>query len=190
MLRSQRGPYIYYNQDRMMRGQEYCTCCGKNTLHEMDPPQVNHILHLIVSLFCCGCWLPVWLLLAITEPTRWYRCTVCGQIMGKPSPQELQMSEQERQRVIAANRRDAEARAAKRSEAIGAAADGAKRGIASVATAALGAAKTAVSQVDSVVLRLSGDDPFMAWFFRAGLFLLMVIVGGAGLYAAKVVLGL
>jgi hypothetical protein len=172
-----------------MRGQEHCNCCGKITLHEMDPPQVNHILHLLATLFLCGCWLPIWILLAIMEPTRWYRCTVCGQIAGKPSPQQLQMSEQERQRVIAANRSEAEARAAKRSEMIGAAADNAKRGVAGIGRAAVAAVRTVVAQIDSVVLRLSGEDAFMEWFFRAGLFLLMIVVGSAGLYAAKITFG-
>ncbi|PSR57575.1 hypothetical protein C8259_34405 [Nocardia nova] len=37
------------------------------TLEYGRPP--NHILHLLISFFTCGLWLPVWLLLAMTSHT-------------------------------------------------------------------------------------------------------------------------
>lgn len=32
--------------------------------------RVNHILHLLLSIFCCGFWLPIWLVIAVTGGER------------------------------------------------------------------------------------------------------------------------
>jgi hypothetical protein len=47
----------------------------------MERPAFNHLLHLLISVFMCGFWLPIWLILAAcySEP---YRCTRCGQVQG------------------------------------------------------------------------------------------------------------
>jgi len=50
--------------------------------------RVNHVLHLLLSLFCCGWWIPVWLLLAAFGGER--RQTVIvddyGQIVSRLEP--------------------------------------------------------------------------------------------------------
>jgi hypothetical protein len=56
----------------------FCQTCGKSTLHLYNADHCSHILHLFLSVFTAGLWLPVWLCLAFSagrgEPT----CTVCG----------------------------------------------------------------------------------------------------------------
>ncbi len=37
----------------------------------------NHILHLVLSLFTCGLWLPVWLIIVLAS-IGGYRCSKCG----------------------------------------------------------------------------------------------------------------
>jgi hypothetical protein len=59
--------------------QSYCPRCKRPTLHVRSTPDVPHVLHLVVTLFLCGLWLPVWILHSIAsgsgEP---WRCTGCG----------------------------------------------------------------------------------------------------------------
>src|SRR5688500_9021650 len=52
----------------------FCPSCAKATAHHQQT--CNHVLHLLVSLFMCGAWLPVWFLLAFSPgpPT----CGTCG----------------------------------------------------------------------------------------------------------------
>jgi hypothetical protein len=39
---------------------------------------VNHILHLLVSLFLCGMWIPIWILVTATSSNNPYYCSTCG----------------------------------------------------------------------------------------------------------------
>lgn len=55
-------------------GSVYCQRCQRQTAATRKTP--NHILHLLISLFMCGVWLPVWLLIATTSGH--YRCNTCG----------------------------------------------------------------------------------------------------------------
>jgi len=53
----------------------YCAHCQKNVMATGTTP--NHVLHAILTLFMCGLWLPIWILVAIGK-IGGYRCTVCG----------------------------------------------------------------------------------------------------------------
>lgn len=53
----------------------WCGNCHARTKHAR--PGVNHILHLLVSVFLLGCWLPVWLMLGLFGGGSW-RCSTCG----------------------------------------------------------------------------------------------------------------
>lgn len=39
---------------------------------------VNHVLHLLLSIFLCGLWFPVWLIIAASSSGDAYFCTFCG----------------------------------------------------------------------------------------------------------------
>jgi len=61
--------------------QAFCVRCQRPTLHNRWVYQVPHLIHLLVTLFLCGFWLPIWLLHAAvncgsSEP---FLCTTCGQ---------------------------------------------------------------------------------------------------------------
>lgn len=53
----------------------YCHHCQRNVLVRRQTP--NHLIHALVSLFLCGAWIPIWLLITLfsREP---FRCTACG----------------------------------------------------------------------------------------------------------------
>lgn len=61
--------------------QGYCESCRRNTL--VRGRGVNHVLHLLLSLFCCGVWVWVWAILCIM-PIEW-RCTKCGDRVRMPA---------------------------------------------------------------------------------------------------------
>lgn len=61
----------------MARQSIYCVECERQRLHERE--DVNHVLHLIVSLFCCGLWPFVWF--GLYAHNCWFDdwlCTSCG----------------------------------------------------------------------------------------------------------------
>lgn len=62
--------------DQVMRR---CRSCKKQTLHV--GPQTSHLLHLIMSVITAGVWIPIWLIVHISNSTR-IACTVCGQQRG------------------------------------------------------------------------------------------------------------
>lgn len=53
----------------------FCYNCRSQKLFTKQTP--NHLIHLLATLFLCGLWLPVWILIAITSNTP-YRCSWCG----------------------------------------------------------------------------------------------------------------
>lgn len=63
-----------------MRSSVFCQRCKKPTLHETDPRPVNHVLHFLLTFFFCGLWLPIWVLIALSQsmPGGRSRCTRCG----------------------------------------------------------------------------------------------------------------
>lgn len=54
----------------------YCPECERARRGER--PAFNHVLHLLATVFLCGCWAPVWVMMALTynEP---YLCHECGE---------------------------------------------------------------------------------------------------------------
>lgn len=56
-----------------------CRNCGEPTPHES--PSTSHVLHLLLSVFTAGVWLPVWLLIALNNNGQ-AACTVCGRQVG------------------------------------------------------------------------------------------------------------
>lgn len=54
----------------------YCTGCKKPTLHALEP-DLNHVVHILASVFLCGWWLPVWGYLSSVHK-RESRCATCG----------------------------------------------------------------------------------------------------------------
>lgn len=76
---------------RSEQTQDHCARCDRVTLHQRTVDPVNHVLHLLVTLLCCGAWLPVWGVVTLAGPRRSpYRCAVCGQrrgeLMAAPRP--------------------------------------------------------------------------------------------------------
>ena len=56
-----------------------CKACGKPTLHIQEKP--NHVLHVLLSVFTLGIWLPIWLLIGLFGSGK-PQCTVCGKEPG------------------------------------------------------------------------------------------------------------
>jgi hypothetical protein len=54
--------------------QKYCQRCQSNELHAR--PATNHLLHLIITVFLCGFWLPIWILSSLK--IGGWRCQKCG----------------------------------------------------------------------------------------------------------------
>lgn len=53
---------------------QWCDYCQRWVRAER--PAFNNVLHLLLTLFCCGLWLPIWGLCAIIP--RHYNCSRCG----------------------------------------------------------------------------------------------------------------
>lgn len=53
-----------------------CPQCNKPRLFTREKP--NHILHLLLSLFLCGLWFPVWLIIALDADNKPFFCSACG----------------------------------------------------------------------------------------------------------------
>lgn len=51
----------------------YCPNCDKDVVTETQSP--NHLIHLVLSLFTAGLWLPVWIIIAL-DPKK--NCRDCG----------------------------------------------------------------------------------------------------------------
>ncbi len=54
----------------------YCPQCQQPRLFTRQG--INHVFHLIASLFLCGTWLFVWVLVAMSHSGNPYFCQVCG----------------------------------------------------------------------------------------------------------------
>jgi hypothetical protein len=54
---------------------KHCKTCGGRRAAHRRP--VNHVLHLLISVFLCGLWLPVWACLALFRWGGW-KCSSCG----------------------------------------------------------------------------------------------------------------
>jgi hypothetical protein len=59
--------------------QKYCQHCQSQQLHAR--PGTSHLLHLVISLFLCGLWIPIWILSSM-QIGGW-RCQKCGTKAGQ-----------------------------------------------------------------------------------------------------------
>lgn len=55
---------------------EFCNHCGEMTPHIQE--DVNHVLHLLLSLFTAGFWIPVWIIIVVVNANSNLQCTKCG----------------------------------------------------------------------------------------------------------------
>lgn len=54
----------------------YCSKCGHHQLFENN--QINHHVHLVLSIVTCGLWLVSWVSIFIGHQIRPWRCQQCG----------------------------------------------------------------------------------------------------------------
>lgn len=63
------------------QGLRFCVYCQAPTPSQMvTNPGPNHLVHALLSLFLCGLWLPVWLLIALLDKSAgtFMHCMTCG----------------------------------------------------------------------------------------------------------------
>lgn len=173
----------------MSRSQQHCRHCGTMTLHELDPSHVNHVLHLLVSVFLLGLWLPVWFLLSVFAPDRKVRCLTCGQILGGQT-QDDRTRQARMDAQLAAAAEAARAKAARDAGKFAAATGRTigrtfQRSIEWIGLGLLNVLETAgrmLQQIDAILWKLAGEDVFMVWFCRCLMVLTMVAVSGGVIY--------
>jgi hypothetical protein len=51
-----------------------CRHCGRQTVFQR--PAINHVAHVVASIFLCLLWLPVWFLVVFTQGP--WRCSQSG----------------------------------------------------------------------------------------------------------------
>lgn len=56
------------------RTSRFCRTCNRQAL--ATRPGTNHILHLLISVFTLGLWIPMWILISIK--IGGWRCNTCG----------------------------------------------------------------------------------------------------------------
>lgn len=84
----------------MKQASFYCHRCQQMRLFSQQG--INHVLHLLISIFLCGLWLPVWLIMTISEGNNPFHCQQCGfadsaKYLANPN---LRQQEQERRQNI------------------------------------------------------------------------------------------
>lgn len=78
----------------------YCLDCKQPRLFTRQG--TNHIIHLLLTLFLCGLWLPIWLLISISDQRNAYYCSQCGYA---GSPSDLANPRRTQERIIEAQQR-------------------------------------------------------------------------------------
>jgi hypothetical protein len=53
----------------------FCPVCNKQSMMVRTTP--NHLLHLLLSIFTGGLWIPIWILSSMRVGSGW-RCASCG----------------------------------------------------------------------------------------------------------------
>lgn len=53
---------------------KHCRHCDDNIIHLQQKP--SHVLHLLLTIFTVGIWLPIWILVAIDKSG--HQCTRCA----------------------------------------------------------------------------------------------------------------
>lgn len=57
----------------------HCKNCQSETIHER--PSTSHVLHLLLSVITVGLWIPVWILVALSNSNQGL-CLTCGRKVG------------------------------------------------------------------------------------------------------------
>mgnify|MGYP000993630867 CR=1 FL=1 len=57
----------------------WCMSCSQFVFVRGEKKAVNHILHLILSIFTSGLWLFVWLLVVLSAGAKPHLCPTCGE---------------------------------------------------------------------------------------------------------------
>jgi hypothetical protein len=65
----------------------WCMSCSQFVRGEKKA--VNHILHLILSIFTSGLWLFVWLLVVLSAGAKSHLCPTCGEELSDYRPKML-----------------------------------------------------------------------------------------------------
>ncbi len=52
----------------------FCHRCNTQVLAQRERP--NHVLHLLITCFLCGLWIPLWVYAAVRD--RPWLCQLCG----------------------------------------------------------------------------------------------------------------
>jgi len=60
-----------------MAGTRYCRLCGKQVATKKKY-EVNHLIHLILTLVTCGLWAPFWIVACILSVFQGEVCAFCG----------------------------------------------------------------------------------------------------------------
>ena len=58
------------------QGGRFCLRCNQMTLHVHRG--ASHVLHLLLSVFTLGLWLPIWLVVGIASAATPPACQTCG----------------------------------------------------------------------------------------------------------------
>lgn len=61
--------------------QRHCPNCQRSVLAQRQGR--NHVLHLLLTLFLCGFWLPIWAIVS-ADPLPWH-CPTCGTKIKEPT---------------------------------------------------------------------------------------------------------
>ncbi len=79
--------------------QWHCNRCGRPTIHTRVVSEVPHVLYLLLSLFLCGLFVPVWIVHAIVHSFAGagpFLCTQCGQAAGTLTPEQMRAQAERR----------------------------------------------------------------------------------------------
>lgn len=57
----------------------FCKNCQEETIHER--PSTSHVLHLLLSVITVGLWIPVWILVAMSNGSQGV-CLTCAREVG------------------------------------------------------------------------------------------------------------
>ena len=79
--------------------QSYCNRCERPTLHVRETYDVPHLIHLIITIFLCGLWLPIWILHTLSNSlgsTASFLCGDCGQKTGQRTGEQKAAAWQQR----------------------------------------------------------------------------------------------
>ncbi len=65
-------------RDHLQQFMRSCTSCGVPRMHMQQKP--NHVLHLLLTVFTVGFWIPVWVLVSLFQAKP--QCMTCGEKSG------------------------------------------------------------------------------------------------------------